>query len=213
MAVASTMALAGCYGTVGHSVPVAEASVGVPATLADEVPLYIDTYPRFVYQGSYVYLVDNDWYYPSAGRWYVLREEPRELARYRTSLPPRSYTHPRGGDTARPPAYMHPRGGYTARPPAYTHPRSGYTTRPPTYSAPHRQYTAPPASPRPSERSPGYRAPRSTSPGDVAPPSRALPRERPRQYSPQRPLSRPQVRTTPLLTETHAVDAGEHQHD
>ena len=42
-------------------------------------------YPRVAYAGGYAYLVGNSWYYPSGSRWVVLRQEPPELYRYRTT--------------------------------------------------------------------------------------------------------------------------------
>jgi len=61
-------------------------AVGGYATVyAENVPPNIYAYPHVSYGGSYAYLVDDRWYYPSEGRWVVLREEPAELRHYRST--------------------------------------------------------------------------------------------------------------------------------
>jgi hypothetical protein len=168
IALPAALALSGCYGytSVGAEVP-----IGVPVVLADEVPLYLETYPRYYYGGAYVYLAGGRWYYPSGGRWYVLREEPPPLARYRASLPPRYYAptyrgYPISPPVRRytaPPAYSYP-GGRRVPPPAYTYPRAPAYPRAPVPGV-----TRPPA--------PSYPSP---------PGPRSLPVERGRQYVPRR---------------------------
>jgi hypothetical protein len=61
-------------------------------------------YPRVAFAGGNAYLVGNRWYYPQGHRWLVLRQEPPELYRYRTTTlvappvyrtaPPRPYAPP-----------------------------------------------------------------------------------------------------------------------
>ncbi|MBV9946687.1 MAG: hypothetical protein JOZ69_07560 [Myxococcales bacterium] len=97
------LAVAGC---AVHAYPPA---VGGYATVyADDVPPNIETYPRVSYEGGYAYLVNDRWYYPTSSGWVVLREEPRELYRYRAdygrrarpgyyprqSAPPAQYGYP-----------------------------------------------------------------------------------------------------------------------
>lgn len=50
------------------------------------VPEDIWAYPHVVYGGSYVYLVDGRWYYPTPSGWMMFRREPVELSRQRTIL-------------------------------------------------------------------------------------------------------------------------------
>src|SRR5262249_19106417 len=52
---------------------------------APYVPPNIEVYPRTLYRGRYAYLVDGRWSDAGPRGWVILREEPRELARYRTS--------------------------------------------------------------------------------------------------------------------------------
>lgn len=75
----ATGCVARARGEVVYDYPVAE---------VDVVPVEIETYPRVYYGGVYVYLVGDRWYYRGSRGWVVFREEPRELYRYRTSLPP-----------------------------------------------------------------------------------------------------------------------------
>lgn len=87
LVVAAALALgaAGCVATAGVG---GEIVYGYPVARVDVVPVEIAAYPRVYYRGSYAYLVDGRWYYPRGRSWVVFREEPRELARYRTTLPP-----------------------------------------------------------------------------------------------------------------------------
>jgi hypothetical protein len=50
------------------------------------VPADVRSYPRVHYRGADAYLVNGRWYYAAPQGWVVFREEPRELARYRTEL-------------------------------------------------------------------------------------------------------------------------------
>jgi len=61
---------------------------GYPVYPVAAAPVEVATYPRVYYGGSYAYLVEDRWYYQSPRGWVVFREEPRELYRYRTALPP-----------------------------------------------------------------------------------------------------------------------------
>lgn len=73
---------AGCTASVGG-----ELIYGHPVYPVEVAPPAITTYPRVYYHGGYAYLVEDRWYYPSSRGWVVFREEPRELHRYRTTLP------------------------------------------------------------------------------------------------------------------------------
>jgi hypothetical protein len=57
---------------------------GYETVYADTVPPDIYGYPHVWYDGGYAYLADGRWYYPTRGRWVVLRQEPPELYRYRS---------------------------------------------------------------------------------------------------------------------------------
>jgi hypothetical protein len=95
---------------------------GYTTVYATSVPPDMTIYPRVSYAGSYAYLVGNRWYYPSRGNWVVLRQEPPELYRYRTTY-------------VAPPAYARP------APPGYGRPAPpGYAPR----QLPPNQYGYPP---------------------------------------------------------------------
>jgi hypothetical protein len=82
---------------------------GYDTVYADGVPTDIYGYPHVWYEGGYAYLVGDRWYYPSSSGWLVLRSEPPELYRYRSSYRVRSA--PPVGQTYRqaaPPAYPQP---------------------------------------------------------------------------------------------------------
>ena len=53
-----------------------------------EPPHDVTNYPHVWYDGRWVYLVDGTWYAPTIQGWIVLRDEPRELGRYRTYYEP-----------------------------------------------------------------------------------------------------------------------------
>lgn len=91
--------LMGCLGTVG-----AEGFVvsGYPAVRAEIVPVEIAAHPRVYFRGTYAYLVDGQWYYPTNRGWVVFEEEPPELRRYRQTyraspryVPERELSYPR----------------------------------------------------------------------------------------------------------------------
>jgi hypothetical protein len=58
---------------------------GYPTAYASGVPADILAAPHVWYGGGYAYLVGDQWYYPARGRWVVLRDEPPELNRYRST--------------------------------------------------------------------------------------------------------------------------------
>ncbi len=73
-----TMLATGCVATVqGHG--------GAAVVYDDEPTLEIATYPRYYYDGMYVYLVGDRWYYNSGGHWVYYRNEPPGLYRYRAT--------------------------------------------------------------------------------------------------------------------------------
>lgn len=66
----------------------------VGATWAVVPPDDIGRYPHIWYEDRWVYLVDGRWYAPTPRGWVILRDEPRELGRYREYYepgPPRRY--------------------------------------------------------------------------------------------------------------------------
>lgn len=88
----------GCTGSVSGGAAV----YGYPTVTAEVVPVELEAYPRVWYRGSYAYLVDGRWYYPSSAGWVVFTQEPRELYSYRVRyVPERRYY--------REPAYSYPR--------------------------------------------------------------------------------------------------------
>jgi hypothetical protein len=85
-AFAVAAALSTTVGAAGCAAEVYPPTVGGYTTVyATNVPPDMSVYPRASYAGGYAYLVGNSWYYPSGGRWLVLRREPPELYRYRTA--------------------------------------------------------------------------------------------------------------------------------
>ncbi|AUX26678.1 hypothetical protein SOCEGT47_072480 [Sorangium cellulosum] len=91
--------LMGCLGTVGAEGYVVS---GYPAARAEAVPVEITAYPRVFFRGTYAYLVDGLWYYPTNRGWVVFEEEPAELRRYRQTyrrspryVPERELSYPR----------------------------------------------------------------------------------------------------------------------
>lgn len=78
---AAAIAVSGCAAEVYPSPPVG----GYTTVYATNVPPDMSLYPRVAYAGGYAYLVGNRWYYPYGNRWLVLRQEPPELFRYRTT--------------------------------------------------------------------------------------------------------------------------------
>ena len=61
-------------GAVGASVTTTGAEV-----VDDTPPVNIETYPRYEYQGSYVYNVDGRYYHRNGNRWMRFNERPRGL--------------------------------------------------------------------------------------------------------------------------------------
>lgn len=71
-------------GLSGCAVEAEPPVLGGYATLyATDVPPDIYAYPHVYYGDGYAYLVGDQWYYPYAGRWVVMRSEPPALYRYR----------------------------------------------------------------------------------------------------------------------------------
>lgn len=95
-----SLAGAGCAGTYGYDM-----IYGYDAMPAEIVPPAIEAYPHTYYRGSYAYLVGNHWYYPTQRGWMVFRQEPRELARYRTRIAPAAPMRPHA---LPPPGYAYP---------------------------------------------------------------------------------------------------------
>jgi hypothetical protein len=79
-ALAAAVAVSGCAAEV-YPPPVG----GSTTVYATSIPPDMSLYPRVAYAGGYAYLVGNRWYYPHGNRWLVLRQEPPELYRYRTT--------------------------------------------------------------------------------------------------------------------------------
>jgi hypothetical protein len=48
-----------------------------------EVPVSIETYPRYAYYDGYAYYVDGRWYHRHRDHWVYYRQSPRELVRER----------------------------------------------------------------------------------------------------------------------------------
>lgn len=91
--------LTGCLATVGTEGYVVS---GYPAVRAEAVPVEIAAYPRVYFRGTYAYLVDGQWYYPTNRGWVIFEEEPAELRRYRQTyraspryVPERELSYPR----------------------------------------------------------------------------------------------------------------------
>jgi hypothetical protein len=90
--VAALTALTACEATFTPGPLTATWDVG--AEWYVEPPPDISVYPHVWYDGRWVYLVQGSWYAPTAQGWIILRDEPRELGRYRTYYepgPPRRY--------------------------------------------------------------------------------------------------------------------------
>jgi hypothetical protein len=117
----------GCAATVG-----AEGGVvyGYPTVHAEAEPVNLTVYPRVHYHGTYAYLIDGVWYYPTVQGWVVFRQEPVELYRYRTRYLPPRYRDPYRGygyPTERPRTYER------ERPRTYEPPPTTPRERPRTY--------------------------------------------------------------------------------
>lgn len=98
IAAASALIAAGCEATIHATEPFAVAyeQEGLLVRAA-VVPANIWAYPHVHFGGSYAYLVDGVWYYPSPNGWMVFRREPVELSRERTRLGQRRYRAPYHG--------------------------------------------------------------------------------------------------------------------
>jgi hypothetical protein len=108
--------LATLIGVAGCAVDPYPPTVGDASNYSDGVPADVYAYPHVSYAGGYAYLVRNQWYYPSEGRWVLLRREPPTLYRYRVNYGQRSAPaypgYPRGYDRWRyvpPTEYGYPR--------------------------------------------------------------------------------------------------------
>jgi hypothetical protein len=66
----------GCYATAG-------AYTDAEYVEAEYVPPRVDVYPRYVYEGRTVYLIDGRWYYRRGPHWVYYRREPPTLYRQR----------------------------------------------------------------------------------------------------------------------------------
>lgn len=135
LALAGAIMALGCTttGTVGAGGAVV---YGYPAIYADVTPYELAGYPRVWYRGSYAYLIDNSWYYPTTAGWVVFRQEPPELYGYRTRYvaPPRYYRAPEYGYPQERPREYRPQPGYPQQSPRYYQPQPGYPQeRPRTY--------------------------------------------------------------------------------
>jgi hypothetical protein len=82
-------AFAGCYvhagarGVVAYQEPVL---VVEPAYVdVETVPVEVESYPSYAYDGGSVYLVEGQWYRHHGNRWVVYSSEPRPLASVRVS--------------------------------------------------------------------------------------------------------------------------------
>jgi hypothetical protein len=104
-------------GTAACAVEEYPPAVGGYATVyAYDVPPNIYAYPHAYFEGGYAYLANDRWYYPSRGGWVMLRREPPQLYRYRTT-----YVQPA------PPAYR----GYEREPYRAPVPPAPYAYPPP----------------------------------------------------------------------------------
>ena len=82
----SALAAAGCEATFTPG-PLT-ATWDADAVWYVEPPVNVHAYPHVWYGDRWVYLVDGTWYAPTTQGWTILREEPRELGRYRTYYEP-----------------------------------------------------------------------------------------------------------------------------
>lgn len=83
----AALAASGCEATFRPSEALSLAfDEGELLVRADAPPREIWAYPRVYYGGTYVYLVDGVWYYPTPNGWMIFRREPTELSRERTRI-------------------------------------------------------------------------------------------------------------------------------
>jgi hypothetical protein len=83
----SALAALGCEATFTPGPLTATWDTGA-AYVYVEPPYDVTSYPRVWYGDRWVYLVDGAWYAPTVQGWTVLRQEPRELGRFRTYYEP-----------------------------------------------------------------------------------------------------------------------------
>ena len=78
----------------GCTVRTGEGAVdGYAYARADSAPAYAERYPHTRYHDRDAYYVEGRWYWAGDDGWYVFRDEPRELRRWRTEY----YTHTPNG--------------------------------------------------------------------------------------------------------------------
>lgn len=87
-AILAALSTTGCEATFHPGEPMSatisyDASEMEPARV---VPRDIWDHPRVFYGGTYAYLVNGRWYFPTNRGWMVFRREPIELSRQRTYL-------------------------------------------------------------------------------------------------------------------------------
>jgi len=98
LAAASALGAAGCEATFHTTEPFAVAFEREGLLVrAEVVPPDIWAYPHVYFGGTYVYLVDGLWYYPTPSGWMIFRREPVELSRERTRMGQRRYRSPYHG--------------------------------------------------------------------------------------------------------------------
>ncbi len=98
----TALATAGCEATFTPGPLTATWDTGGYSSV--EAPYDIYAYPHVWYEDRWVYLVNGAWYAPSSQGWVILRDEPRELGRYRSYYEPgpaRRYTPSRPTERGR----------------------------------------------------------------------------------------------------------------
>lgn len=102
IAAGSALGAAGCEATIHTREPFALAYEQEGLLVrAQIVPPDIWAYPHVTFGGTYAYLVDGVWYYPTPNGWMVFRQEPVELSRERTRLGQGRYRSPYFGYPSR----------------------------------------------------------------------------------------------------------------
>jgi hypothetical protein len=89
----TALATAGCEATFSPGPLTATWDTG--GYWSVEAPDDVYAYPHVWYEDRWVYLVNGAWYAPTSQGWVILRDEPRELGRYRSYYEPgpvRRYT-------------------------------------------------------------------------------------------------------------------------
>jgi hypothetical protein len=117
----------------GCTVRTGEGAVdGYAYVRADAIPVYVDRYPHTRYHGRDAYWVDGRWYWAGDDGWYVFRDEPRELYRWRSQY----YTHTPSGPAFEGPGVQRPPpawGGGPGGGPPPPSPPPGVQRPPPAY--------------------------------------------------------------------------------